>query len=705
MAISDSWDDTQLTDPLVAVFGSPSRSSNRSPHSFNVPAESSGAGEREPLLDRLTEKKPFYRPRPLWLVPFVVTAALVRGMTLAPRVEVFTQLSCSRLHHRFNHTESSSLLSSHGQLYDGLDPDPSEFWVIVDPPPSEDEPWSDEETEDDPRRLPSARCMADVGVQADAARLQTMFTTTMGFLSALTTGWWSRFGERHGRTRVLTFSLLGLLLTDLIFVLASTPSTPFSSHGHKLLLLAPIIEGLLGGWSTLQSAISAYISDCTSSGSRASMFSRFSGVLFIGLGIGPILGGWLIRHPLLATPPPHPGEPQVATVTSVFWVAVALQVFNVCIVLFVRPRIRPQSSDVTDGQDPTQDSRLVKSSTNGGVIRKFLSPLSIFLPVPLLVDGTVRKRKDWSLTFLACAMFGYMLSAGLYQIKYLYAGHVYGWGAEQLSYYISFVGTTRAVYLLVILPFIITALKPKPKATKDNNSASNGPTNKLGKPKPTKAHLAREINFDLGLSRLSLLIEALANLAIACGPFPLQKMHSQSFNAETGTSDSTFQNSQALFVFASWLQCMGSGAVPAIQSLGLCILQARSLMSTDAAEVEVPVGTLFGALAVLQASGQMVLGPLMFGLIYSGTVATFPKTVFVTAVGIMVAALTALMLVRSPLSESRTRTLHRISARRQRQISWEEEHRGRSRVSKDLRGYGSTSQQVVGAAPSGSGSV
>ncbi|TEB34790.1 hypothetical protein FA13DRAFT_1505816 [Coprinellus micaceus] len=49
----------------------------------------------EPERGEIEQKrKPFYRPRPLWLVPFAILAALVRGMTLAPRVEVYTQLAC-----------------------------------------------------------------------------------------------------------------------------------------------------------------------------------------------------------------------------------------------------------------------------------------------------------------------------------------------------------------------------------------------------------------------------------------------------------------------------------------------------------------------------------------------------------------------------------------------------------------------------------
>lgn len=56
---------------------------------------------------------------------------------------------------------------------------------------------------------------------------------------------------------------------DLTFILVSTLRTPFATHHHKL-ILTPAFEGLLGGWSILQAAASAYVSNCTSPGSRAS---------------------------------------------------------------------------------------------------------------------------------------------------------------------------------------------------------------------------------------------------------------------------------------------------------------------------------------------------------------------------------------------------------------------------------------------------
>lgn len=222
-------------------------------------------------------------------------------------------------------------------------------------------------------------------------------------------------------------------VSDLIFILVSTPSSPLSAHGHKLIFIAPVIEGLLGGWSTLQSATSAYLSDCTSSGSRASIFSRFSGVFYIGLSAGPALGGYLIQHPIWTTP----GDEKALTVTTVFWVAIICTFINFVLVLFVFPesldkvklqqaalafqaqangrgKIRDDDNDdeevdVAEGSGTGNDQVRAPRKRKGGIIRGFLRPLALFMPVVVL-EGGVRKRRDWSLTFLAAALFGYMLS-------------------------------------------------------------------------------------------------------------------------------------------------------------------------------------------------------------------------------------------------------------------------------------------------------
>jgi MFS family permease len=232
-----------------------------------------------------------------------------------------------------------------------------------------------------------------------------------------------------------------------MFILVSTPSSPLSKHGHKLLIVAPIIEGLLGGYSTLQSGTSAYLSDCTSSGSRAFIFSRFAGVVYLGFSIGPVIGGWLIRHPIAWIG--GSSIPGRQSVTSVFWVAVACSFINLLLITFVFPesldkekrerammayrmsgkkgKTRERAltlasgdpgSSSTDEEDyieevnrQGQEERESGVRSGGtGIISHFLRPLAVFLPVVVLDPSGLGKRRDWSLTLLAVGLFGYMLS-------------------------------------------------------------------------------------------------------------------------------------------------------------------------------------------------------------------------------------------------------------------------------------------------------
>ncbi|KAK7050939.1 hypothetical protein VNI00_005051 [Paramarasmius palmivorus] len=683
----------------------------------------------------------------------VLTAALVRGMTLAPRVEVFTQLSCLALHHHtYNHTESPIV-----SLYASLDPHrphltpmlpnahtrtlPQTLPLTFSTDGAFNPPEPSDDDNDDPRKLPSPQCMSDAAVQAGAARLQTIMTTIMGLLSALTTGYWGHFSERHGRTRVLALSTLGLFLTDLTFILVSTPGLPFGAHGHKLLVVAPFIEGFLGGWSTLQSACSSYVSDCTSSGSRANIFSRFMGVFYLGFSIGPSIGGWIINNgiPGIDRIGTHTGQGK--SVTEVFWLAICCSFLNLILVTFLFPESlsKEQRAAAAEqyrlsrnqkGKDraarmsessQSDDSAILSATddesgqSKGGIIRDYFSPLALFLPV-IITETTAHgivQRKDWSLTYLALCMFLVMASTGIYQVKYLYAVHVYSWGADQLSYYISFVGGMRALTLLLLVPAIISYFKPKPKAP---TSVENGLANT--KPKITKEHLRNEINFDLLFSRCCLCLDITSNFLISVLPSPAHTV--QLMNATiTSTKPVSSHQSEVLFIVASAVSSMGSGILPAIQSLALCITQARELLHDEnSAEPNTKgggseTGKLFGALSTMQALGQMILAPLLFGLIYSETVAHFPKTIFVTACGILVVALCVMMLVRSPVR--RERPASNSSATRsssgkgkgkaQKKRGKPEKERGRSRVSKDLFGGAFGPELMDDAEYSGRGAI
>ena len=196
----------------------------------------------------------------------------------------------------------------------------------------------------------------------------------------------------------------------------STPHSIFAAHGHKLLIVSPIIEGLCGGWATLQAATSAYISDCTSDGSRSHIFSRFTGVFYLGFAIGPTIGAFLIRHPFIPVFSPaigvHNGAP---TVTSVFYVAATSSFVNLLLVLFLFPESLAKKKSKLAAANATNDSvarpadPLAADVPNSSFVTRFLSPFAVFLPKT--IDGpNGNKYKDWNMTFLAIVLFGHLLS-------------------------------------------------------------------------------------------------------------------------------------------------------------------------------------------------------------------------------------------------------------------------------------------------------
>ena len=137
---------------------------------------------------------------------------------------------------------------------------------------------------------------------------------------------------------------------------------------------------------------------------------------------------------------------------------------------------------------------------------------------------------------------------------------------------------------------VITTFKPKPKPTKQQDPLPSGK-----KPKPTRSQLIAEMKFDLLVTRVSFALDILSHTLV-------------SFSSTASTSAA-----QIAFAGFTVLSSFGSGAYPNIQSLALCIQQAHAAEEGQAKSggtesSTMGTGSLFGALAVIQATGQMILG-------------------------------------------------------------------------------------------------
>lgn len=117
------------------------------------------------------------------------------------------------------------------------------------------------------------------------------------------------------------------------------------------------------------------------------------------------------------------------------------------------------------------------------------------------------------------------------------------------------------------------------------------------------------------LTKVSLFVDILSDFFIVAFPVPAYKVNNLNIFSSSSPSKGTSLAalSEGLFVISSSLSGFGSGVVPAVQSLSLCILQARQLALGETGregegETDANTGKLFGALAVMQATGQMIVG-------------------------------------------------------------------------------------------------
>jgi hypothetical protein len=244
------------------------------------------------------------------------------------------------------------------------------------------------------------------------------------------------------------------------------------------------------------------------------------------------------------------------------------------------------------------------------------------------------------------------------------------------------------------------------------------------------------MRFDLRVVQYSMLVDLLSHALVVAAPLP-------SRNASAAWW------SQFMFVGATSISCAGGGVMPGMQSLALCTLQGRALATKEIAvragetqeneaDAVLEPGKLFGALAVTQAIGQTILGvsdvfratralslsvflqPMIFGVIYSSTVASFPKAIFAVACGLVLVSIAFTIFVRPDVSlsmvqrkkvKAKSKAIVRPPVVRKPKLRYQEINRGRSRVSKDLRGgaaradYGSSNQDDSSGSGSGSSLV
>ena len=123
---------------------------------------------------------------------------------------------------------------------------------------------------------------------ADASSLGIEYATLSGILMSgyslaqfLSAPFWGKLSDQYGRKRILFISVLGNVLSYLLWAI---------SQNYEVFLLSRLISGLTGGNI---SVAQSYIADVTSRENRAKAMGMFGAIFGIGFVIGPFIGGYL----------------------------------------------------------------------------------------------------------------------------------------------------------------------------------------------------------------------------------------------------------------------------------------------------------------------------------------------------------------------------------------------------------------------------
>ncbi|CEQ42098.1 SPOSA6832_03871, partial [Sporobolomyces salmonicolor] len=572
--------------------------------------------------------------------------AITMGMTIAPKIEIYTQLICRAMPVEKSGVTvppplTSGATSGEVEGRDGAAETRMRWekgegfeWTTTATGKEDDESWA-------------KQCHKSSAVQSAVARLVCSDPLAVDGHPQLPHD--RRMGRFFRPQSLLSHSSMPLTRSRV-------ENSTVNYHqivGYNFLLLGPFLDGLVGGLSTAQATTNAYLSDCTPAGSRARVFSLLGGLLFAGIAVGPSIGSLLIARS--------------GSVLLPFYVALGLHLAYLGLLMVFLPESlsaerketarRRHEAEVCAREEAERNAdEEAKKRGVGAVWRRragrvlarpfgFLRPVGLLLPVkkggkeeedeelrtniewgrgleeyedPAEVwardgDEEGKERRDWGLTKIAGAYAAYMMIIAIMSVKLLYANYTFAWGPREDGFFLSYIGALRFFTLVGILPCFVSLVRrpvPAPVRPRPTGQGQEREGKRWDK-EQRWLRIVHDSHFDLRLARLSLLLDLLGFLAFSLSSHRIP-----------------------LFLFATALQSLGSGASPAIQSLALAHSTPRD------------AGRLFASLSVVQSLASQVVGPVVFGLTFMNTVGSTPEAIFWLAGGLCAVSGAALCTVR-----------------------------------------------------------
>ena len=278
-------------------------------------------------------------------------------------------------------------------------------------------------------------------VQALVSKFNLYGNLIAGILSALTSPAFGSLSDRYGRTRVMAFSMTGMLLSELIFIVAATypEKVPF-----QWILLGYGFEGICGSFTTVMALTFAYVTDCTAPAKRNVIFGYFHGALFGGIGLGPIIAGYIVKVS--------------GKTIIIFYFSLACHSVYFLALLTIIPeslsmnrQLAARETKARKDIDTYAEQSWFNRMKHNARKWNFLAPLSTLFPRGKGSSSLIR-RNLVLLAALDTTIFG--VAMGSISVVVLYSEYMFHWATFESSVFVSSVNCSRVFVLLAVLPAI-----------------------------------------------------------------------------------------------------------------------------------------------------------------------------------------------------------------------------------------------------------
>jgi MFS family permease len=255
-----------------------------------------------------------------------------------------------------------------------------------------------------------------------------------GTLCAFSSPRLGALSDRYGRTRILAITACGMLLGDVITITAASFPQNIS---FWWILLEFGFGGLAGSFIATMAVIQSYAADCTIPTKRSAVFGYLHGCMFIGIAVGPLLGGIIVKA--------------TDNVLSIFYVALLCHLTFILSVLFLVPESLSQERQAAARGKHKLDHQHDKPSQwlSFANVRSFFLPLKILLPSPEEANKITRRNL---ILLSACDMVVFGVTLGAVGVVVMYSEFTFKWGNFESSLFVSIANSCRVLMLVAVLP-------------------------------------------------------------------------------------------------------------------------------------------------------------------------------------------------------------------------------------------------------------